>query len=198
VSQTLLIPKPRRSPWLFVGLYLLAPVGVAFALAQQPDTSFAVVGAVLVGWTIFFAGLLWYGRRQSSRLVGTTLVVRGVRTQAVDLATARRLRLAPDSTGNAVLTAKAEGSSVFLRVLTINAHHTYAQSPEVCHALAAAVRPNPLPDAAQIAALLEAQADHLRGGGAAKDSPLQPFTSTALLTAAGIAGIAGALGSLDG
>lgn len=198
MTETVLIPKPRRNPLWFVGLYLLAPIGIAIGIAQQPGTSYALAGAVLAGWTVFFAGLVWYGRRQSSRLEGSTLVVRGVRTRSVDLATTRRLRLAPDSTGNAVLTAKADGESAFLRILTVNPHLTYAQSPQVCQALADALRPNPLPEADRIAALLAAQADYLRQGGVPTDSPLMPFTSDALLRAAGIAGVIGALGALEG
>jgi hypothetical protein len=198
VTEGLVIPKPRRNAWWFVGLYLLAPLGAVIAKLQAPDTPNAVVVAVLLVWTVFFAGLLWYARRQSTWLVGTRLIVRGVHTRAVDLSTAPRIRLIPDSTGNAVVTAKGDGASVYVRVLTINAYHTYAQSPEVCRALADAVRRNPLPEAPPIAALLDAQAEHLGRGGNPGDSPLKPYTSDALLRAAGVAGVAGALGSLEG
>jgi hypothetical protein len=187
----------RKVPWFWVAgtLVLVAAAGIWGGVTQPPPYRWIGVG--------FAAILVALGLRvillPRSRMEGTVLVQCGfLGTRRADLARAVHVRLRPTAIGDLQLVARDDtGGSAVESVLSITQYVTVAQPPELLDRIAQALASASDSRAAGIRKVLGMQADHLRRGGKAEDSPLRPLTNRSLMGTAEAASVLSILGPLD-
>lgn len=173
------IPVPglrsrSASMWLSVLVAAVAVLGiVGWALATQPVTN--QVAAVVLA-VVLFGGLGALAARRSWMDTDRGTLVRRswtLRQQEVAWSEASRLRLQPNHAGQLMLEVRGASrrASFHLPLVAVDLGGDRSQPPEVLRALADQIE-SWAPERASVARKLRAQADHLAGGGAVRESPL--------------------------
>lgn len=194
----LVIPRlTSRSGWWWSAGTLLAVLAMsAYFFLTQPQNRWAVLVVVPVAALLVAFVLL----RRTWVETGTGVVVRVtlLGTRKVSLGEADKLELANNRGGALLLRVRQRGrrGSVYLPVLLLTDYVRRSQSPAVLEALAEQLE-TWAPRRRPVAGQLRRQADHLRTGGSAEDSPLAALVSHGVISAAKAGGAAGGSSLLD-
>jgi hypothetical protein len=163
-----------RTMWLSAAVAVVGVIAVvAWALATQSTANrvaAVVVAVILVLFLVFLAG-----RRTSLDTARGTVVrdVWGLPSRAEAWAGAQVVRVRSNNAGQAQLEVRGAGhrTSVYLGLVAVDLGGDRSQPPEFLRTLADQIE-QWTPERAAVARSLRAQADHLEGGGAVRDSPL--------------------------
>lgn len=197
-GERLVIPRltSRSGWWWSAGMLLALGAVVAYLFLTQPQNRWAVL--VMAPVAVLLVTFVLLRRTWVETRTGVVSHSTLLGTRKVALGEADKVELADNRGGALLLRVRRRGARrpVYLPVLLLTDHVRRSQSPDVLEALAEQVE-TWAPQRRAVAGQLRRQADHLRTGGSAENSPLASLVSHGLTFAARAGGAAGGSSLLD-